>query len=800
MLSHIKSRIPRLLRSPISWVQLIGFAVAIATATILYLTAMFELSFDSFHTNKERIGLLYMRSEERGAIISNSSMASPLAPLLLKELPEVEASTRVLNAQIMLRHGDKEIASELKYVDASFLKIFSFPMDQGNETALDNQDGLVINEAMAESLFGSKQVLGKAIELNLNGNWESRIITGVSSVNPRNSSISFSSLMRFEQSPNFKELENDWSYKNHAVYVKLKAQAIDAAGFQKATLPFINQHEKVTIEKLKRDGAKPDANGAYLSLRILPLKDVHLSDIGKGEVETSKFPWILLIISGLILFIAGSNFVNLSLASAMTRIKEIGTRKTIGGSTFQLFMQFWMESAFICVLSLLLGLALSGLLLPEYNATLNYQFKIAQLFSPLNISLFLTAFLLLTIITGGYPALRMANVNIIDSLKGNSSVKSTYLQNSLTVLQFSIAMILCIATVIISYQLHYLSSRPLGFNKTEVISIPIGQGIDANLALERMRNTLAAFPWVKSVSASDINLGRGRDGSTSTSRFGFDQDGTEIITNYLSIDYDYLNTLGIKLLAGRDFDRQHKTDENAVLINKEMADLLGGTEKALNSTLEMDNNPTIVGIVDNFHFHDLKREVGPLTMGLPIGGFDLSYIFVRISSSNLQQSLKQVEDTWKSINPKASIAASYLDENTQNLYNNDRRIAKIVIAGASVAIAISCLGLFALTLLLINGKIKEIGIRKVLGSSITNIILLLSKNFLMLIGLAFLISTPIAWLLMSRWLEAFAFRIAIQWWMFALAGGIALGFAMLTVAWQTFKAARVNPASTLKEN
>src|SRR5690606_12620670 len=208
-------------------------------------------------------------------------------------------------------------------------------------------------------------------------------------------------------------------------------------------------------------------------------------------------------------------------------------------------------------------------------------------------------------------------------------------------------------------------------------------------------------------------------------------------------------------------------------INKEMADLLGGTEKALNSTLEMDNNPTIVGIVDNFHFHDLKREVGPLTMGLPIGGFDLSYIFVRISSSNLQQSLKQVEDTWKSINPKASIAASYLDENTQNLYNNDRRIAKIVIAGASVAIAISCLGLFALTLLLINGKIKEIGIRKVLGSSITNIILLLSKNFLMLIGLAFLISTPIAWLLMSRWLEAFAFRIAIQWWMFALAGGIA---------------------------
>ena len=783
----------------LTFVQIFGFSIAIATATILFLTAMFELSFDNFHKDIDRIGLVYMETNTANGTNYNTSVAAPLAPLMKKELPEVAEVSRLYNGNILLRVADKEVRSNNKYVDQPFLSMFDFELLYGNKTALDHLDGLVIDENTATALFGNTDVLGKSLEFNQTGTWENTVVTAVVKSVPANSSIQFNSLARFEKSPQYQERMNEWGHKDHSLLVKVKSSKLDEQHFVDASRGFAQAHYSDEISKLKRDGAKPDAHGAYINIHLLPLSDLHLTDVAYGSVETSTFPWILLLISGLILFIAGSNFVNLSLANSLSRIKEIGTRKTIGGTTFQLFKQLWVESFIICVIGLVLGILLAALILPEYNATLGYHFKITQLFDPLNVAVFLAAFLVLTLITGGYPALRMARANIIQSLKGTGKIKSTTMQNSLTVLQFSIAIILCIATIVISFQLHYLANKPLGFNKSEVISIPIGRGIEGQQALERMRVELAAQPWAKSVSGSDINLGQGRDNSTSTSRFGFDHEGKEIVTNFLRIDYDYLKTLGIKLIAGRDFDKSFGTDTNAVLINKEMALAVGGEDAILGKPLGMDGSPTVIGIVDNFNFQDLKQQVGPLTMSVNPNIFPLQYIFVRVETNDLAKTLEDVEFIWKKVNPRANIAASYLDENTQNLYKNDRRFGKIVITGASVAIVISCLGLFALTVLLINGKIKEIGIRKVLGSSISNIILLLSKNFIKLISIAFLIAAPIAWIAMNKWLQSFAFRIEIKWWMPALAGLIALTFAMITIAWQTYRAARVNPVDSLRD-
>lgn len=783
----------------LTFVQIFGFSIAIATATILFLTAMFELSFDKFHKDIDRIGVVYIETNTANGTNYNTSVAAPLAPLMKKELPDVEEVSRLLNGNILLRNGEKELRSNNKYVDQSFFSMFDFELIAGNKTALDNLDGLVIDENTATALFGTTDVVGKTVEFNQTGTWENNVVTAVTKSVPANSSIQFSSLTRFEKSPQYQERMNEWTHKDHTLLVKVKSSKLDDRKFADATRSFAQVHYNDEITKLKRDGAKPDVHGAYINIHLLPLSDLHLTSVEYGSIEKTPFPWILLLISGLILFIAGSNFVNLSLANSLSRIKEIGTRKTIGGTTFQLFKQLWLESFIICVIGLILGILLATLLLPEYNATLGYHFKIAQLFDPVNIAVFLAAFLILTLITGGYPALRMARANIIQSLKGTGKIKSTPMQNSLTVLQFAIAIILCIATIVISFQLHYLTNRPLGFNKSEVVSIPIGNSIDGQQALERMRIELAAHPWAKSVSGSDINLGRGRDNSTSTSRFGFDHEGKEIITNFLRIDYDYLKTLDIKLIAGRDFNKSFGTDTNAVLINKEMALAVGGEDAILGKPLGMDGSPTVIGIVDNFNFQDLKQQVGPLTMSVNPNIFPVQYIFVRVETNDLAKTLEDVESIWKKVNPRSNIDASYLDENTQNLYKNDRRFGKIVITGASVAIVISCLGLFALTVLLINGKIKEIGIRKVLGSSISNIILLLSKNFIKLISIAFLIAAPIAWIAMNKWLQSFAFRIEIEWWMPALAGLIALAFAMLTIAWQTYKAARVNPVDSLRD-
>ncbi|MVZ66674.1 FtsX-like permease family protein [Sphingobacterium sp. DK4209] len=783
----------------LSFIQVFGFAIAITTSTILFLTAMFELSFDRFHKDTERIGMVYMESNSQGGVEYNPSVAAPLAPLMKKELPDVENVTRVYQNHVLLRNDNKEVRSINRSVDQSFFNIFDFKLIQGNKKGLDMLDGVILDENTAMSLYGSTNIIGRPIELNQSGEWENRVISAVIENAPSNSNIHYNSLSRVENLPNFQARSMDWGHKDHFVFVKVKSPKLNVQQFTIAAQSFLDTHYKDEIGKLKRDGAMLDKNGKYLSIHLLPLRDLHLSDLRTGSNSTANFPWILLLIAGLIMFIAGSNFVNLSLANSLTRIKEIGTRKTIGGTTFQLFKQLWIESFLICLIGLILGLLLTAIILPEYNATLGYNFSITQLFKPLNIIIFLSSFLLLTVITGGYPAMRISSANIIESLKGTGKLKSTHMQNSLTVLQFAIAIILCIATIVISSQLHYLANRPLGFNKNEVISIPIGSGVDSRQLLARMRVELSAYPWVKSITGTDINLGQGRDGSTSTSRFGFDHEGKEVITNFLNIDYDYLKTLDIKLLAGRDFDRSFGTDSNAVLINKEMAALVGGEKAILGKQLQMDGSPTVIGIVDNFNFDDLKQKVGPLTMSINPSGFPLQYLFVRVETDNLSQTLQNVEKTWKTINPKASFAASYLDENTQNQYKNERRFAKIVIAGASVAIIISCLGLFALTILLINGKIKEIGIRRVLGSSIGNIILLLSKNFIKLISIAFLIGAPISWFIMNNWLQSFAFRIEIQWWMLVLAGSTALGFAMITIAWQTFKAARTNPVDSLRD-
>ena len=556
---------------------------------------------------------------------------------------------------------------------------------------------------------------------------------------------------------------------------------------------------KESQEMLKRDGAKPDKNGSYLSLHVLPFKDYHRNDLGLGDASSPIFPWILLLVAGLIILIACSNFVNLSLANSFARNREIGTRKTLGSSTRQLVGQLWTESFVLCLIALMLGLGLAWLLLGEYNALMNYRLKIAELFTPTNLIIFVALFLGITILAGGYPAWRIAQSNIIQTLKGTATMRSSKLRNSLTIAQFTIATILIISTIIIGLQLRYVNLRPLGFNKKTVISVPIGVGIEPEMALQKMRNALASEPWVTTVSAADINLGRGRDGSMSTSVFGFDFNGRQVSTNFMRIDYDYLKTLDIKLLSGRDFDRSYLTDTSAILINKQMAIQLGGEDKVLNETIKLAGGIKIIGIIDDFNFMKLDQKVQPLTLSINPGIFHVQYIFVRVNGDQLSEQLAKVEKIWKTVNPKATIAASFLDENMQDLYKEEQRFVKIIISGAIIAIAISALGLFALALMTINRRVKEIGIRKVLGSSVGGLMLLLSKDFLKLILIAFVIAAPIAWWIMQRWLQHFVYRITIEWWMFLLAGLIAFAIALLTITWQTLRAARGNPVDSLRD-
>ncbi len=783
----------------LSAIHIFGLAVAIAASTLLYLTAMFELSFDNFHEHREQVGLLYTETQPEEGTKRSSTVSTPLAPVLKTGFPEMEYVSRYMNSGIILRNGDKQLEASNKYVDPDFLSIFSFPFVAGNTAALNELDNLVIDETTAGNLFGSSAVIGKQVEVYQNGKWGSKTISAVLSEIPKNSSLTFNTLLRFEHKPNYQANLNDWGHEDHNVFVKLKSGSINDEVFTKKAKSFMDLYYKDESNMRKRDGWGVDKNGAYVSLHLLPLTKYHRNDLDVGHGSAPLFPWILLIIAGLILFIACSNFINLSLANSFARNREIGTRKTLGGTTAQLMLQLWTESFLLCLLATLIGIGLAWVLLAQYNAIMNYSLSITQLLSPVNLVFFLLTFLLLTILSGGYPAWRIAKANIIQTLKGKASIKSSKLRNSLTVLQFSIAIVLILATIIIGIQLRYIAERPLGFDKTEVISIPIGEGIDHENALQQMRVALAAQPWVESVSASDLNLGRGRDGSMSTSRFGFDFEGRQIYTNFMRVDYDYLKTLGIQLLQGRDFDRSFSNDTLTVIINKQMAAQLGGADKVLGKNLSMDGNPHIIGIIDDFNYQDLRRKVEPLTLSINPNIFSVAYIFVRVKTDNLSESMTKLEEIWKKVNPKANIAASYLDENTQNMYRDEQRFVQIVISGAVVAIAISCLGLFALALLMINKRVKEIGIRKVLGSSVMQIVVLLSKEFVKLMLLAFIIASPLAWWMMNAWLQSYAYRIEITWWMFAAAGVLTIGIALATIAWQTLRAATSNPVDSLRD-
>ncbi|SKB82282.1 ABC-type antimicrobial peptide transport system, permease component [Parapedobacter luteus] len=788
-------------RTVFTAIHILGLSVAFAAAILLFLTAMFELSFDDFHENRDRIGLVYDVSNPTSGKEYGETKPVPFGPALKAELPAVERMSRFGNGGVVLRKGDKQFAASTKFVDPDFLHMFSFRLHRGSASALDALDNIVISETMAKNLFGRTDVVGESVEAQINGQWQNKVVAAVMATLPANSSLTFNTLLRFEHMvPDYHSYLDKWGHANHSVFIQWAGDKLDPVAFNRQARPFMATHYKGEIANLKRDGAAPDENGEYLALKVLPMSEYHLNSLGIGGGGPPMFPWMLLLIAGLILFIAGSNFVNLSLAGSFMRSREIGMRKTLGGRPWQLMAQLWAESLLVCIFALTLGGVLAWALLPQYNANMNYSLAIGQLFTGWNFPIFFVVFLLLTAIAGGYPAWSMARVNTIQTLKGKLQLSTGGgLRNVLTVVQFAIAVVLIIGTLVMSSQLHYLHTRPLGFNKTEVISIPVGDEIDGETALKRMRAALASLPQVESVSGSDINIGRGTDGSSATSRLGFGYEDRTIRTHWLRVDYDYLSTLDLQLVAGRDFSRDFATDTNAVLINEQMAAQLGGIEKILGQTIPINDGMQVIGVVKDYNFKDLRQQIEPLTMFINPNEFAVEYLFVKVRPENLAASLAAVEAVWKKVNPRATDGASYLDENTDNQYRRDRRFTNIIISGAALAILISCMGLFAIALLSINRRVKEIGIRKVLGASVSGIILLLSRDFMKMVVIAFAIGAPIAWWLANKWLESFAYRIDVHAGLLLLGGFMVLMVALATVITQSLRAALANPVESLRD-
>ena len=789
-------------------INIIGLSVAFGSSILLYLTSAYELSFDSFHKDSDRIFRLYFSAMSKdGSPNIGTSMAYPLTPALKAEFPEVEGVTRINWGAGGVTYNGKKFDKMVRSADADFFKMFSFPLLKGNANmSLAALDNIVISENMAKDVFGKEEPMGKQLTLDIDGKPSPFVVTGVMIDFPENSSIEYDAYIRTETHPNYESRKNDWTSQNHEVFIKLSSN-VSQATFEKRLEPFLQKYSKISFEEAKKQGYPKNERGQYNSLLLTPLLDVHFSN-NTGGGTSKAYVYTLLTIAGLILLIASINFINLSVAQSLTRAKEVGVRKSLGANKEQLFIQNWGEAFLVCLLALLLGLTLAYISLPQFNKMFSSHLSITNFLVISNLLITVIGFLLVTFIAGGYPAMVASRFNIVEVLKGKLTMKKPgFLRNSLITTQFTIACLLISCTLVIMQQLKYMQTKPLGYNKEQVISVPINGAMKGTVAVQKMRNELSKYPSVVAVSGSRVNIGRGLDGSSSRSTSGFDyypdasnlNNSKPILTDWLFVEYDFLKTMDIKLLQGRDFSTQYGTDSSAIVVTESFMKLMG-EKNAIDKFVmpdSADGNLKIIGVIPDFNLYSLHQKNQAITLQIN-RGTRISYVFVRVSPQNMAASMDLVMKTWKEIAPQTEFEGSFLDENVNRWYKKEERLSQIFTTAAGIAILLSCMGLFAIALIVIEQRTKEIGVRKVLGASIPNIVTLISKDFLKLVLVAFVIATPIGYYLMSKWLEDFAYKTDLHWWVFAVAGCASMIIALLTVSYQAIRAALMNPVKSLK--
>ncbi|WP_158826238.1 ABC transporter permease [Mucilaginibacter lacusdianchii] len=783
--------------------NVVGLSVAVACCILLFLTVYYEFSYDRFHTNLSNLYQVYAVSHRPNGDEPSTSMPVPLTPALKAEYQDVKFASRSANSGAIVRYGDKELDKDIHYVDEDFLKMYSFPLVQGNaNTALSGINNVVISENAAESLFGKQNPINKTIQINLDNKPTSFLVTGIAKTAPDNSSIQFDILMRFEHYETYQRDLDHWDNATHLVYVQMK-EGFDPSTFTKRLQPFVKKHFAQNIDLLKRDGAKPDAEGNIYSLKLTNFANNHFN-VNMGGVEGSPISKIYVIslaaIGLFILVIACINFINLSVARAFTRAREVGVRKTLGAGKWQLLVQFWMETVMVCFAATVLGTLLAAVAMPQFKAIFKSQVSMGMLLQPTQLIGALLLFIIITVIAGFYPALIMMRYKTVSVLKGAVlNNKPGKLRNTLLVVQFSLSTLLIICTIVTWQQIQFLQNKPLGFNKTEVLSIPTGHNEIGLNVLSLMRNKLSDNPDVVSVTGAYMNFGRGTDGSMRTSIQGFNYKDTEVRTHIERVDYEYLKTLDIKLLEGRDFSRAYAGDTTAVVINEAMATQLGG-KNLVGTYLPMYDNgekTQIIGIVKNYNFRSLHEDIAPLTLTMN-KEYSINYIYVKVKPGSLIQAYDRIKQSWHALLPNTEFQGSWLNENTERQYRAEKRLSGIFVSGAVIAIIISCIGLLAISIMIVMQRNKEIGIRKVLGASVPRIVMMLSSDFVKLVLLAAVIAFPIAWWLMHNWLQSFAYRVVLHWWVFAAAALLAMLVAFVTISFQSIKAAVSNPIKSLR--
>ena len=762
-----------------SFINISGLAIGMACCFFVFLWVQDELSFDRFHSNAKEIYRVLHNPQSTD--IYNSYGSGPLGPALKADYPEIINFTRMFGeANAPLKYRDQVFNGKVRGVDNSFFEIFTFPFIKGDpKNCLSAPRSIVLTEKMAAKLFHEEDPLGKTVGFEWWVGWFDLKVTGVIQDVPSNSHIHFDYLLPFEFVTWSGMTIEDWGVNAYRTYVLLPKNA-----------------DPSTVQEKIAGTVKRHFTESPYTLYLEPVTRIHLYNFTGGGLIT--YVYIFSIIGVFILCIACINFMNLSTARSMERAREVGMRKVVGSTRTQLVKQFLGESILLSFISFILAVILVQAFLPSVNNIVGKQLTLSYSGSPLFI--FLGIAFLTGIISGSYPAVFLSSFRPVTVLKGfvRSSSQNIRLRKLLVIGQFVVSIALITGTIIIYQQLVYMRNTDMGINKSHVINMELRGNLRKQYST--IKSVLLRNPDIMAVCATNGSFSK---------RFGTDEIGWEgkpedkrIFMSIHSVDFDYQKIFDIKMAMGRYFSRDYPTDRSdGIIVNETAAKIMGmespiGQRISCSIPFSSQKSGTILGVVKDFHFRSLHEKIDPLVLVIAPGWF--TDVYVRIRPENVPETLGFIEKTIKKFAPDFPFEYSFLDEDIDNLYKTEQRIGNLVRYGTFLAIFIACLGLFGLASFMAEKRTKEIGIRKVLGASISGIVLLLTKEFTKWVILANLIAWPIAYFVMRGWLQNFAYHINIGIGKFLLAAALALVTALITVSFQAVKTATSNPVDSLR--
>ena len=778
-----------------SFINVAGLALGMACCLFIMVWVIDELSYDRFHENAQHLYRVEQDQYYSGDIYHVTVTPYPMGPGLEAEIPEIKDAARyVWMGTRLLRYQEKAFFEDgIRAVDPSFLRMFTFPLIKGDAaTALDGPHSLILSQEMAQKYFGDEDPLGKAVIIN---NTYSFSVTGVLKEIPSNSSYEFDMLIPFEFVRQSDWYSDSWNSNSITTLVQLHDQA-SVPDVNKKMTEIVTRHVAETIEDPER--LRRFQEGPLTQFMLMPLTDIHLhSYFGYGKpMGDIQYVYIFTVIALFVLLIACINFMNLATARSANRAKEVGLRKVVGALKRHLVGQFFGESILLSFLALLFALIMVVSLLSRFNTLAGKELGLNVLFRWEFVAGMGGITLITGVISGSYPALFLSAFQPVKVLKGTlkAGMKSTVFRKVLVVTQFALSILLIVGTGIVYKQVSYMRSKKLGYDKEHMIYIPLRGNTPQSYPT--FKEALLRNPLVVNVSGtghSPTHIGSNSGGA--------DWDGKDpelsVLIGQNRVDFDYIETMKIEMAEGRPFSKTFSTDTaTAFLVNEEVVRIMGD-ESAVGKRFSFFGvDGTIVGVMKNFHFHPVRYEIEPLAF--IVRPERIRYAVIRLAAGNIQEGLEFVQSTWEQVIPDYPFNYHFMDEDFDRMYRAESRMGSLLRAFAFLAIAIACLGLFGLASFTAEQRTKEIGVRKVLGASVPGIVFLFSKEFTKWVIAANAIALPVAYLVMRNWLQSYAYRTNLAWWVFFMSGAFALVVSLLTVSYQSVKAALANPSKSLR--